>query len=301
MAASAEQLPRRRVALWAKRAADLARLMRADRPIGIFLLLWPVMWALWIAGNGHPDAFVTFVFIAGVIVMRSAGCVINDFIDRNIDPRVERTRSRPLAARRVYPHEALTLFGILILCALVLVLQLDEATVRMSFVGAALTVTYPFMKRFFPLPQLYLGAAFRLGRAHGVHGADRRSAARGLAAVRGDGAVAGVYDTVYAMVDRDDDLRVGVQSSAILFGDLDRVIVGAMQLMVLLGLAFAGQALGLGMAYWIGLACGAVLFAWQQWLIRERERDECFRAFLNNNYFGFAVFVGIIAEFALRG
>jgi 4-hydroxybenzoate polyprenyltransferase len=279
---------------WLRRGWNYAQLMRLDRPIGIFLLLWPTLWALWIASGGRPPLKVVAVFIAGTVVMRSAGCVINDFADRDIDPKVKRTWQRPLAARRVSPYEALALFAVLVLLALWLVTRLDRHTVQFSFIGAALTVSYPFMKRVFPLPQFYLGAAFGW--------------AVPMAFVATVGSVpkigwllfivtllwAGVYDTLYAMVDRDDDLKLGVQSTAVAFGDMDQVLVGAMQAMVVIGLLLAGRTVSLHWPFNVALLAGTGMFAWQQWLIRNRDRDACFRAFLNNNYFGLVVFVGVL-------
>ncbi len=279
---------------WLRRAWSYAQLMRLDRPIGIFLLLWPTLWALWIARAGTPTLKLVLVFVAGTIVMRSAGCVINDFADRDIDPKVKRTRLRPLAARRMSPYEALVLFAVLVLLALWLVTRLDQRTVLFSIVGAALTVSYPFMKRFFPLPQFYLGAAFGW--------------AVPMAFVATVGTVpkigwllfiitllwAGVYDKLYAMVDREDDLKLGVHSTAVTFGDMDRVLVGVMQAMVLLGLLLAGHSSNLHWPFHVSLAIGAALFAWQQWLIRARDRDACFKAFLNNNYFGLVIFAGVV-------
>ncbi len=278
---------------WLRRAWNYAQLMRLDRPIGIFLLLWPTLWALWIASGGLPPLKLVLVFIAGTVVMRSAGCVINDFADRDIDPKVKRTWQRPLAARRVSPYEALGLFAVLVLLAFWLVTRLDRHTVNFSFIGAALTVSYPFMKRVFPLPQFYLGAAFGW--------------AVPMAFVATVGSVpkigwllfivtllwAGVYDTLYAMVDRDDDLKLGVQSTAVAFGDMDQVLVGAMQAMVVIGLLFAGRMGNLHWPFYLALLAGAGLFAWQQWLIRSRDRDACFQAFLNNNKFGLVVFAGV--------
>jgi 4-hydroxybenzoate polyprenyltransferase len=280
-----------------RRLVDGAQLMRLHRPIGIGLLLWPLLWALWIATGGPPPLRVLVIFVAGTVVMRSAGCVINDFADRDIDPHVKRTRDRPLAARRLSPYEALGLFLALLAVALWLVTRLDTRTVEYAFVGAGLTASYPFMKRFFPLPQLYLGAAFGW--------AIPMVFVATLGAVPRVGWLlfvvtvlwAGVYDTIYAMVDRDDDLKLDVHSSAILFGDMDRAIIGGMQAMVLLGLVSTGQLMALGFPYWLGLAGGAGLFAYQQWLIRNRERDACFKAFLNNNVFGLLIFVGVATSY----
>jgi 4-hydroxybenzoate polyprenyltransferase len=284
-----------------RRLERYAQLMRLNKPIGIGLLLWPTLWALWVAARGLPGGpqapavKLLLVFIAGTVVMRSAGCVINDFADRDIDPHVRRTRQRPLAMRLVSPHEALTVFAVLVLAALWLVTRLDWKTVQFSFIGAALTISYPLMKRFFPLPQFYLGAAFGW--------------AVPMAFVATLGGVpqlgwllfvvtmlwAGVYDTQYAMVDREDDLKIGVESTAIAFGDMDRVLIGAMQVMILAGLAFTGRALLLAWPFWLALAGAALLFAWQQWLIRHRDPAGCFKAFLNNNWVGVLVLAGFIA------
>ncbi|MEP7314269.1 MAG: 4-hydroxybenzoate octaprenyltransferase, partial [Pseudomonadota bacterium] len=287
MAVSAELLRLRR------RAIDCAQLMRLHRPIGIGLLLWPMLWALWIASHGQPDITILLIFVAGTVVMRSAGCVINDFADRDIDPHVKRTRDRPLAARRISPREALVLFGVLVLLALWLVTRLDTKTVLYSLVGAALTVSYPFMKRFFPLPQFYLGAAFGWAVPMVFVATVGEVTRLGWLLFIVTLLWAGVYDTIYAMVDRDDDLKLNVKSTAILFGDMDRVMIGAMQGMVLFGLYLAGRAADLGMPFYAALGVGALLFGWQQWLIRKRDRDACFRAFLNNNYFGLAIFAGV--------
>jgi 4-hydroxybenzoate polyprenyltransferase len=291
-----------------RRARNYAQLMRINRPIGIGLLLWPTLWALWIAARGLPGAQsptslfaplpaakLLFIFIAGTVVMRSAGCVINDFADRNIDPHVKRTRARPLASRRTSPYEALGLFGALVFIALALVMQLDLRTVYFSFVGAALTISYPFMKRFFPLPQFYLGAAFGwavpMAFVATLGGVPRIGWLLFIVTLLW----AGVYDTFYAMVDRDDDVKLGVQSTAIAFGDMDLMIIGVMQAMILGGLLLAGRALQLEWPFYAALAAGAALFAWQQWLARKRDRDGCFKAFLHNNWFGLVVLVGLVA------
>ena len=284
-----------------RRCVRYAQLMRLNRPIGIGLLLWPTLWALWIASRGlpqdpgRPPLLLLWVFIAGTIVMRSAGCVINDFADRDIDPHVKRTRGRPLAQRLVSPQEALGLFAALVLIALWLVTRLDWKTVQFAFIGAALTVSYPFMKRFFPLPQFYLGAAFGwavpMAFVATLGGVPQAGWLLFVITVLW----AGVYDTQYAMVDRDDDLKLGVHSTAIAFGDMDRLLVGAMQLMVLVGLAMIGRALLLEWPFWLALAAAAALFGWQQWLTRNRDRDACFKAFLNNNWVGVIILAGVIA------
>lgn len=278
--------------------ADYLRLMRIDKPVGIALLLWPTLWALWAAAGGVPPTRLLFIFIAGTIVMRSAGCAVNDLIDRNIDPHVHRTRHRPLAARRISPHGAIALVVLLLAAALALALQLNAAALRLAVVGAGLTLTYPFCKRFLPVPQLYLGLCFGWGvpmAFAAVQGSVPRAGWLLLAAAV---AWAGVYDTFYAMVDRDDDRRIGVRSSAISFGDADLLMIGVMQVMVLLALALAGRILALGAAFYLSLAAGALQFVWQQWRASVRDRAGCFAAFRYNNYFGLVVLLGMAAAYA---
>ena len=279
------------------RLRDYARLMRLDRPIGILLLLWPVLWALWIAAAGKPALPVFIVFVAGVVLMRSAGCVINDYADREFDPQVERTRNRPLAAGRVSPREALVLFVVLALSAFVLVLFMNRLTILLSFVGAALAASYPFMKRWTHLPQFYLGAAFGWGvpMAFAAQTGSVPVDAWILFGATLCWAVA--YDTAYAMVDRDDDIRIGVKSTAILFGRADRLMVGLFHALTLTLLVWAGARAGLDLTYYIGLLLAAGLAGWQQWLMRTRSRDGCFRAFLNNNRFGAVVFAGLALDY----
>ena len=282
----------------ARRLNEYARLMRLDRPIGTWLLLWPALWALWVAGEGRPEPRALIVFVLGVAVMRAAGCVINDFADRDIDPHVRRTRDRPLAARRVSPSEALALFALLIAIALWLVTRLNTFTVKLAVIGALLTVSYPFVKRFFPMPQLYLGISFGGWSVPMAFAAQTAVLPRVcwllyIAAV----VWAAIYDTIYAMIDREDDLRIGVKSSAILFADMDRFLIGAMQVMMLGALVLAGRSMHFGRWYQGGVLAAALLFAWQQWLIRKREPAGCLRAFLNNQYVGLVVFVGILLEY----
>jgi len=279
------------------RLVEYARLMRLDRPIGIWLLLWPCLWALWISSAGRPGERIFVIFLLGTFVMRSAGCVINDFADREFDPHVRRTANRPLARGAVSPAEALALFAVLGLIALALVIPLNRPTQTLALVGGALAVTYPFLKRFFALPQAYLGLAFSW------------SVPMAFAAQTGELPLvawvlfgAGVlwttaYDTIYAMVDREDDLVIGVRSSAILFGRADRGIVAALQLGALALLVLAGVLSGRGSWYWLGLAVAAGSALHQQILIRHRDPGECFRAFLNNNLFGLAVFGGILLDY----
>ena len=274
-------------------------LTRLNRPIGILLLLWPVLWALWIAAGGVPDLKLLVIFVAGTVLTRSAGCVINDFADRDFDPHVRRTRDRPLAARRVSPYDALALFAVLMLAALVLVLQLDGLTLRLSLVAAGLAISYPFVKRFFPAPQLYLGIAFGWGVPMAFAATTGGIPKVGWLVFLVTVLWAGIYDTLYAMVDRDDDLLIGIRSTAILFGDMDRVAIGIMQLVMVWGLVLVGQNLDFSLTYYAGVVAAALLFGWQQWLARDRSRDQCFRAFLNNNYVGLALFLGIAGEYAL--
>jgi len=282
------------------RLREYLRLMRLDRPIGIWLLLWPVLWALWISGGGRPDERVFVIFVLGTFVMRSAGCVMNDFADREFDPHVRRTANRPLARQSVSTAEALGLFAVLGLIALALVIPLNRPTQVLALIGGVLAVTYPFLKRFFSLPQAYLGLAFSW------------SVPMAFAAQTGELPLvawvlflAGVlwttaYDTMYAMVDREDDLVIGIRSSAILFGRADRWVIGVLQAGALAGLGLAGSLAGLGHWYWAGLAVAAAFAVYQQWLIRDREPEACFRAFLNNNLFGLVVFAGIGLDYLFR-
>ncbi len=280
-----------------RRVEEYALLARLHAPIGIWLLLWPALWALWIASDGRPNEKILIVFVLGVVVMRSAGCVINDFADRDIDPHVRRTRDRPLAARRVSPMEALALFGLLIAVALVLVTRLDPLTIKLALIGAALTVSYPFVKRFFPMPQLYLGISFG-GWSVPMAFAAQTGALPRVAWVLYIAAViwAAIYDTLYAMVDREDDLKIGVKSSAILFADMDRMLIAVMQAMMLFALVLVGRNMHFGRWYEAGLVGAGVLFVFQQWLIRNREPAGCLRAFLNNHYVGLCIFIGILLE-----
>jgi 4-hydroxybenzoate polyprenyltransferase len=279
------------------RLLEYVRLMRLDRPIGIWLLLWPVLWALWISGDGRPDEKLFVIFVLGTFVMRSAGCVINDFADREFDPHVRRTADRPLARQAVSPAEALGLFAVLALAALALVIPLNRPTQVLALIGGVLAVTYPFLKRFFSLPQAYLGAAFGwsvpMAFAAQTGSIPPEAWALFLSVVLWTTA----YDTMYAMVDREDDLVIGIRSSAILFGRADRLVVALLQLASLGGLVVVGGLIGLGHWYWAGLAAAAALAIRQQWLIRDREPDACFRAFLNNNLFGLVVFAGIALDY----
>jgi 4-hydroxybenzoate polyprenyltransferase len=281
-----------------RRIEEYWELARFNRPVGTWLLLWPALWALWIAGEGQPNQKVLIVFVLGVIVMRAAGCVINDFADRDIDPHVRRTRDRPIAARRVSPVEALTLFGALLLIALYLVTFLDLLTIKLAFIGAALTVSYPFVKRIFPMPQLYLGISFGGWSVPMAFAAVTGKLPR-VAWVLYIAAViwAAIYDTIYAMIDREDDLKIGVKSSAILFADMDKALIFVMQAMMIFALVLAGQNMHFGQWYYGGLTTAGLLFLYQQWLIRDRNPAGCLRAFLNNQYVGMVIFVGILLQY----
>ncbi|HTP39423.1 MAG TPA: 4-hydroxybenzoate octaprenyltransferase [Steroidobacteraceae bacterium] len=286
---------------WWRRTREYLRLIRLNRPVGIWLLLWPTLWALWCATGGHPARGVLLIFVLGTVLMRSAGCVVNDLADRDFDRSVRRTRERPLAARHVSPYEALVLFGVLVALALLLVLQLNWFTIELSFIGAALTVSYPLMKRFFPMPQMYLGMAFGWGVPMAFAATTGTIPRAAWVMFLGAIVWAGVYDTLYAMADRDEDLRIGLRSSAILFGDLDLIMVGAMQFMVLLALWLVGQAFQFGWHYRLGLLGCALCFGWQQWLARDRGREGCFAAFKNNQYAGALVFAGLVWEYWNKG
>lgn len=285
----------------AERLGLYAQLMRLNRPIGIFLLLWPALWGLWFAAGGWPDAHILTVFVLGVLLMRSAGCVINDYADREFDPHVERTRNRPIASGRVSPREALALFVLLGLAAFLLVLTLNWLTVGLSLVGAFLATSYPFLKRVTHLPQFYLGAAF--GWAIPMAFAAQTGTVPAIAWVLFTANVfwSVAYDTAYAMVDREDDRRIGVKSTAILFGRFDRLAIGLSHLATLGLLGLAGWLVGLGTFYYVGLAVAAALALHQQWRIRAREPAQCFRAFLANNGFGAAVFAGLFLSLVSSG
>ncbi len=276
------------------------KLMRLDRPIGIWLLLWPTLWALWISSHGHPDPWIFTVFVLGALVMRSAGCVINDFADRNLDGLVQRTRHRPLAVGSVAPIEALVLFVALCMIALGLVLTLDRLTQFLALGAVALTVIYPFCKRFFAAPQLLLGIAFAwaVPMAFAAHTGAVPRLAYLLALAVAVWAVA--YDTMYAMADRDDDLKAGVRSTAILFGQADVFVVAILQALFLLALLLAGEVADLGMWYRLSLLISALFMVYQFTLIRKRKPEDCFRAFLNNRHIGATVFAGIALSYIFQ-
>lgn len=283
------------------RLKSYVRLVRLDRPIGAFLLLWPALWALWLAGDGHPPWGVVMIFIAGVFLMRSAGCAINDFADREFDGHIARTQARPLAQGLITPGEAVGVFVVLSLVSFALVLLLNWQTVAMSVVAVMLATVYPFMKRYTHVPQLFLGAAF--GWAVPMAFTAVEGSVPGYAWALFLSAVvwALIYDTEYAMVDRDDDLKVGIKSTAILFGRWDRLMIAALQALMLVLLVWVGLQAGRGGLYFGGLAVASALALYQHWLIRDRDPARCFQAFLHNNYFGMAIFGGLVADFLLGG
>jgi 4-hydroxybenzoate polyprenyltransferase len=278
-------------------ARDFALLMRLNRPIGIWLLLWPTLWALWISADGKPDAYVFTVFVIGVVVMRSAGCVINDYADRDFDGKVARTRDRPLASGRIAPAEALVLFAALGMIATGLVLTLNPYTQVIAIFAAAITIAYPFAKRFFAAPQLILGIAF--GLAVPMAFAAQTNEVPRLAWLMFLTVVihAIIYDTIYAMIDRNDDLKIGIKSTAILFGQADIFIVTTLQVILLLALLLMGEVAQLGLWYQLSLGVCALLMLYQRSLIRERDPAKCLRAFQNNHLISMAVFAGIALDY----
>jgi len=273
------------------------QLMRMDKPIGTLLLLWPTLWALIISAQGIPDFKVLLVFVLGVIFMRAAGCVINDFADRKVDGHVKRTKQRPLPSGRVSSKEAIGLFLMLAISSFVLVLSMNTLTIQLSFVGLVLAFIYPFMKRFTHLPQLFLGLAFSwsIPMAWAAQSGEVPMMVWFIFAINALWTIA--YDTQYAMVDRDDDLKIGIKSTAILFGRFDKMVIGVLQLITLAMLMFVGTWYQLGASYYWSLLMVGALFVFQQHLIRHRERDLCFRAFLNNNYVGMIVTIGLFIAF----
>lgn len=280
-----------------ERLRTYAVLARLDRPIGIYLLLWPTLWALWIASEGRPNTWVAIVFVLGVILMRSAGCIMNDFADRDFDGHVKRTAQRPLPAGRVSAREALLLAGTLMLAALLLVLTLNRLTVGLAVVAALLAITYPFMKRYTYLPQVHLGLAF--GWAIPMAFAAQIGAVPAVAWLLLCASLLWTvaYDTMYAMVDRDDDIRIGIKSTAILFGSEDRLIIGIIQALLVAVLIVIGIRIELGGMYYVGISAAALLAVYQQYLIRNREPARCFEAFLNNHWLGAAVFMGLLSHY----
>lgn len=275
------------------------RLMRLDRPIGIYLVLWPTLWSLWLAAEGAPGVKNLVIFILGCVLMRSAGCVINDLADRNLDGHVARTKDRPLVRGEVTALEAAGLFALLCFVAFILVLFTNSLTVKLSFVGLALAASYPFMKRYTHLPQIVLGAAFAWAIPM-AFAAETRSVPMEAWLIYTAVLLWTVcYDTFYAMVDREDDLRAGIKSTAVLFGDMDKLMTGTLQVLTLITLLFVGKRFELNWFYYLSLVVVAVLFAYQQYLIRNRTRSGCFAAFLHNNWVGMVIFIGIAGHYAI--
>ena len=283
-----------------QRLSEYEKLMRLDKPIGILLLLWPTLWALWVASDGRPAAWVVAIFVVGTVLMRSAGCVINDYADKDFDGHVERTRNRPLAARRISPKEALGLAAGLSVLSFLLVLPLNGLTIAMSVPAVFLAGSYPYTKRFLAIPQAYLGIAFGFGipMAFAAFQNDIPLVAWVMLLANVFWAVA--YDTEYAMVDRPDDLKIGIKTSAITFGRFEVAAIMICYAMTLLLLGWAGLATGAGAPFLAGLVVAAGLMAYHYTLIRERDRPQCFKAFLHNNWVGGAIFAGWVADYLLR-
>ncbi len=280
-----------------QRLGAYLQLIRLNRPIGIFLLMWPALWALWLAGAGQPPWPIVAIFAAGVVLMRSAGCAINDYADRHFDGHVTRTRTRPLAAGLIHPAEALAVFAVLCVLAFGLVLMLNWQTVLLSVVAVVLATIYPFMKRYTHVPQLFLGAAFGWAVPMAFMAIQGTIPSDAWLLFVATILWALIYDTQYAMVDREDDLQVGIKSTAILFGRHDRLIIALLQGLMLLLLVLVGRSARLGLAYDAGLMVAFGLALYQLWLIRDRDPVRCFQAFLNNHYFGMAIFIGLVVDF----
>jgi len=279
------------------RLHDYARLVRLDRPIGAYLLLWPTLWALWIAAEGIPSLHLLLVFVLGVFLTRSAGCVLNDLADREYDSHVQRTRTRPLATGSVDPGEAVTVAAILLGLAFLLVLTTNRLTILLAFVAIPLSLIYPYMKRYTYIPQFFLGLAFSWGIPMAF--AAQTGAVPEIAWLLFAANILWVvvFDSIYAMVDREDDLRIGIKSTAILFDDLDRVIIGIIQSMFIVVMIMVGRRLELGPYYHWSLLAAGVLIVYHQFLIRDRAREDCFRAFLSNNWLGLVIFTGIASDY----
>jgi len=276
------------------------RLMRFDRPIGILLLLWPTLWALWIAGEGHPSAKNILIFCTGVVLMRAAGCIMNDVADRDFDPHVERTRNRTLASGELTVRQALVAFFVLMLLAFGLVLMTNILTIKLAFAGAILASSYPFFKRWTHLPQVVLGVAFGWGipMAFAAETGHVIPAAWLILLINVIWSV--IYDTLYAMVDREDDMSIGLKSTAILFGRNDLVILRLLKVLMLALLVWLGLILQLGWPWFGGVAVAAILFVRQQYEVRSRDRNACFKAFLNNNWVGVAIWAGLLLSYAIN-
>ena len=285
---------------WRERLPQYWKLLRGDRPIGTLLLLWPTWWALWLAADGFPPLATWLIFTAGVWLTRSAGCVINDYADRWLDPQVERTRERPLATGAVGGREALIVFAVLMLLAFGLVLLTNRLTVQLSFIGVLLAASYPYLKRYTYLPQVYLGLAFGWGIPMAFAAIQDEVPPLAWLLFLGNVLWATAYDTWYAMVDRRDDIRAGAKSTAILFGDADLIAQGVLYALMFVALLFVGRRAELAPAYYAGLAAAAALVGWEFRMARDRSREGCFKAFLHNNWVGAAIFAGIVLGVAMR-
>ena len=288
------------LALIAKRLDAYERLMRLDKPIGALLLLWPTLWAVWLASNGQPKLDIVLLFVMGTFLMRSAGCAINDFADRDFDPHVERTRLRPLAAREIQPKEALIVAAALAAAAFCLVLFLNRLAVLLSFLGLAIAASYPFAKRFIALPQAYLGIAFGFGIPMAYAAVQVRLPAVCWWLLAANVFYAFAYDTEYAIVDRDDDAKLGIRTSALTLGRFDVAAVMASYAAMLALLALVGVFARLGWPYYAGLGSAAVMMVYHWLLIRGRSREGCFKAFMHNNWVGGAIFLGIVLSYPLK-
>nr|MBF0684244.1 4-hydroxybenzoate octaprenyltransferase [Pseudomonas sp.] len=282
------------------RAWDFIQLMRLDRPIGTYLLLWPTLWALWIAGEGSPSVKHVAIFVLGVILMRAAGCVINDFADRNFDGHVSRTRGRPLATGKVTPKEAWILFAILVAVSFVLVLLTNAPTIWLSFGALGVASLYPFMKRYTYYPQVVLGAAFSWGMLMAFTAETGSLPPEAWLLFVANLVWTVAYDTYYAMADREDDLKIGIRSTAILFGEADRIVILMLQGLALFCLLLAGARFELGVFFHLGLAVAAACFIWEFLITQSRDAQVCFRAFLHNHWAGLAILVGIVLDYALK-
>ncbi len=274
-----------------------AQLIRLDKPIGWLLLLWPTMWALWLANEGRPSLHLLLVFVLGVVITRSAGVVVNDLMDREFDPLVERTKDRPLATGKVSTTEACAVVAVLMLCAFLLVLTTNRLTVLLSLFAVCITLLYPFMKRYTYLPQVFLGFAFGWGIPMAYAASTGNVPVVAWLIFAANMLWVLIFDTIYAMVDREDDLRIGLKSTAILLDDADRTVIGIIQVMFIAALYSIGHQYGLGAAYYIALLFAAGLLAYQQYLIHDRVPGKCFRAFLNNNWVGLVIFTGIVLAY----
>lgn len=280
-----------------KKLQAIVLITRLNKPIGSYLLLWPTLWALWLASEGYPSLHLLVVFSLGVFVMRSAGCVINDFADRKVDGKVKRTSQRPLVIGLISSKEAIALFFTLLFIAFLLVLMLSVYTIKLSLIAVMLATLYPFVKRFSQLPQLVLGAAYSWGMIMAFAEVQQQIPLVAWLLFIANLVWTVAYDTMYAMVDRDDDLKIGLKSTATLFGKCDKLIVGSLQILTLVLLLIVGEMLAFGLYFQFSLVISAGLFCYQQILIVNREREKCFQAFLNNNYVGIVIFVGIIFEY----